>query len=94
MAKDQALAKQKEALKSKVGGPSTSSGKGTPKQNNTGTKSSAPAPKKQLTLQTDNMLENPADKEPIPATKEDDDEEDDEEFARSETPPMTKEQLE
>ena len=46
MAKDQALAKQKEALKSKVGGPSTSSGKGTPKQNNTGTKSSAPAPKK------------------------------------------------
>jgi len=40
------------------------------------------------------MLENPADKEPIPATKEDDDEEDDEEFARSETPPMTKEQLE
>jgi len=41
------------------------------------------------------MLENPADKEPIPAKKEDDDdEEEDDEFSRSETPPMTKEQLE
>lgn len=96
MAKEQALAKQKEALKSKVSGSSStsSSGKGTPKQNNTGTKSSAPAPKKQLTLETGNMLDNPADKEPIPAKKEDDDEEEDDDFARSETPPMTKEQLE
>lgn len=41
------------------------------------------------------MLDNPADKEPIPAKKEeDDDEEEDDDFARSETPPMTKEQLE
>lgn len=44
-AKEQAFAKQKEALKGKVTAVTK------PKNNNSGTKSSAPAPKKNLTLE-------------------------------------------
>ena len=51
MMKDKALAAQKEALKGKVSAPPATASK----SNNTGTKSSAPAPKKQLTVETDNL---------------------------------------
>ena len=50
--KEKALAAQKEALKGKVSAPAPTSSS---KPNNTGTKSSAPAPKKQLTVETDNF---------------------------------------
>jgi hypothetical protein len=78
--------------------------KNSPPTNNTGTKSSAPSVKKNLTLETDNFLkdekdensgEKPAeaDKKDDDATKEDDD--DDDEFGRDEdSKPMTKEELE
>ena len=52
---EKALAKQKEALKGKVGGV-TKPKNSPPATNNTGTKSSAPSMKKNLTLETDNFL--------------------------------------
>jgi len=92
MAREQALAKQKEALKSKVSKEKESTPKtpGSDSSKSTkegGANSSKAGPKKQLTLETDNLTDGPADKEPQPAENNDDDDE----FQRSETPPMTKE---
>ena len=83
MAKEKALMKQKEALKGKVGDVKK------PKQspsatNNTGTKSSAPSIKKNLTLETDNFIKDDKDKEGTQKESTDKTEEDDDEFGRDE----------
>ena len=56
MEAEKSLAKQKEALKGKVASVTTKSNKLSAQTNNTGTKSSTPAAKKQLTVETDHNL--------------------------------------
>ena len=94
MAKEKALAKQKEALKGKVGGSTAVKPKQSPPAtNNTGTKSSVQSVKKNLTLETDNFLKDEKDGEKSAEKKQEEDDDDD--FGRDDdSKPMSKEELE
>ena len=91
-AREKELVAQKEALKGSVG------------SNKTNTKSSAPATKKQLTVETNSgngvplkegqKIESDEQKTPEGREAKDDDDDDDDDFGRGEESPMTREELE